>query len=648
MISKSLLADAFIVLSCSSAGSKLVAGFSRASITSTVHKVKHLSYCDRMVVCMTSSNNDKIADNDSWDSEEDYQEFNASIDGPPPESDVDWNFLGPDGKLGIDIGKDLMNLTPEEAADLKREGAEVIERAFASKFQEIEKLQQTLQKDFEDSKKSMLDASDLRASLETDRLMNKIDELTNNFLKKSEQSRVSTKLAAAADQNMAGRGLEFGSWGTDTSGREVVTLGEKGSSFYIEETLGDNLPGSNTANKILVIVDESKSKEDAKLAAHLVALFDEVSNTYCETVTPFRVPTGGGENCKVALIFSSCISDRSDFESLLDRLLKRTVSTFPPTDLVLVSSLGTERTNKMPYSMQNLLGGKLDKKREIEEAIVSRSRMGLFGGVKPLDYTVVKFGELKQSNLGSKNKGEPQEASHKVDVAFGDALDGSIEFDDAAQVLFQSIVLQKPARNCTFSAVADGVAGTTETPMSQDAWDDIFIRLDGPELYRIEINKAGVVDSNYKLLCEYLYGWAKLFEEEDGKKMGLSTPVTVTKSESTPWSVKIDFKATRTGASYKSSKEEKDLEMERKKYIKPSNDQKKSSDEEGEEKKPMKKDAKEGGVEVLVELEPVLRVRAKRCNMGYETIVKEMSEEIILKKLRDAIKFWLEKEIKPL
>lgn len=207
---------------------------------------------------MASSNDDKISDNDSWDSEEDYQEFNASLDGPPPESDVDWNFLGPDGKLGIDIGKDLMNLTPEEAADLKREGTEVIERAFASKFQEIEKLQQTLQKDFEDSKKSMLDASDLRASLETDRLMNKIDQLTNNFLKKSEQSRVSTKLAAAADQNMAGRGLEFGSWGTDNSGREVVTLGEKGASFYIEETLGNNLPGSNTANKILVIVDETK------------------------------------------------------------------------------------------------------------------------------------------------------------------------------------------------------------------------------------------------------------------------------------------------------------------------------------------------------------------------------------------------------
>jgi hypothetical protein len=43
----------------------------------------------------------------------------------------------------------------------------------------------------------------------------------------------------------------------------------------------------------------------------------------------------------------------------------------PPTQLVCVSTLGMERTNKMPYSLQNVLGGKLDKKRQVEEAIVN-------------------------------------------------------------------------------------------------------------------------------------------------------------------------------------------------------------------------------------------------------------------------------------
>jgi hypothetical protein len=55
--------------------------------------------------------------------------------------------------------------------------------------------------------------------------------------------------------------FDFVHWprrGTDSSGREVVTLGEKGSSFYIEETVGDALPSSNTPTKILLVVDESK------------------------------------------------------------------------------------------------------------------------------------------------------------------------------------------------------------------------------------------------------------------------------------------------------------------------------------------------------------------------------------------------------
>jgi len=54
--------------------------------------------------------------------------------GASEEGGVEWDFLGPDKKLGIDIGKELMNLTKEEASDLRREGTEIIERAFASKF----------------------------------------------------------------------------------------------------------------------------------------------------------------------------------------------------------------------------------------------------------------------------------------------------------------------------------------------------------------------------------------------------------------------------------------------------------------------------------------------------------------------------------
>lgn len=342
----------------------------------------------------------------------------------------------------------------------------------------------------------------------------------------------------------------------------------------------------------------------------------------------------------MAILFSSCISDRSDLERLLDRILKRTVSSSPPTHLVLVSSLGTSRTNKLPYSMQNLLGRKLDKKREMEEALISRSRMGLSGGITPLDYTIVKLGELK---FDSKKQASNNDiAFTPVHIAYGDALDGSIEVDDAVNVLYQSIVLQRAARNCTFSAVSES---STTVPVrdqstSQEMWDDLFLRLDGPELLRMEISKPGDANNNYKLLCEYILGWARLFEENNGKEMGLSTPVSVIPSKDSINRVQLEFKATKTGASYKTSKEEKAMEAERKKYVKPS-DGSSSNKLEGEGSKTKVK--KEGGVEIVVDLYPVLRVRAKRCNMAYDTVIKEMSEEIILKKLRDAIKFWEQK-----
>jgi hypothetical protein len=288
--------------------------------------------------------------------------------------------------------------------------------------------------------------------------------------------------------------------------------------------------------------------------------------------------------------------------------------------------------------MQNLLGRKLDKKREMEEALISRSRLGLSGAFTPLDYTVVKLGELK---FGSKTQVSNEIASTPVHIAYGDSLDGTIEVDDAVNVLYQSIALQKAARNCTFSAVSESAATVPmgDLATSQEMWDDLFLRLDGPELLRIEINKPGTAGDNYKLLCEYILGWAQLFEENNGKEMGLSTPVAVIPSKHSLGSVQLEFKATNTGAAYKSSKEEKVMEAERKKYIKPS-DGSNSNKLEGEGSKVKVK--KEGGVEVLVDLYPVLRVRAKRCNMAYDTVVKEMSEEIILKKLRDAIKFWVQ------
>jgi len=230
----------------------------RLTSSDTARKDISTSIVNRRAWILSLSSSSK--DIDSWDSEEDYAEFNKNLDGPA-DDDFELNFLSQKGKLGIDIGKEMgiSKLSPEEAAELKREASEAIESAFSSQLQELDKLRQNMKKDFEDSRQAMNAASDLRASREAEQLLNKIDAMTGDFLRETKRSRDSTKLAATADHNMVGRGLEFGSWGTDDSGREVVTLGDTGSSFYIEESL-DDIPAGDRAShsKILVVVDESK------------------------------------------------------------------------------------------------------------------------------------------------------------------------------------------------------------------------------------------------------------------------------------------------------------------------------------------------------------------------------------------------------
>ena len=148
------------------------------------------------------------------------------------------------------------------------------------------------------------------------------------------------------------------------------------------------------------------------------------SDINIETYSPASNIPMGGNNAQTALIFASSLNDRSSLENLLGRVLKRTAPVaggaagMPPSHVVIVSSLGTERTNKMPYSMQNMFTGKLDKLREIEQSIVAISRGRSEGGKKPLDYTIVKFGEV------SNDDGDGSEIT--VNIRPGDILDGEI------------------------------------------------------------------------------------------------------------------------------------------------------------------------------------------------------------------------------
>lgn len=170
-----------------------------------------------------NSNDEDVDDDpDAWDSPEDYEDFGMDATSESKDSQQD-GFSTPN--LGIDIGSQLNPLTEAEAAELRAEGAQAIEDAFASRLGEIEDLKASVRKDFERSREALSYASDLRAKEETDKLMSKIDKLSGDFLASNEELRMGTKAAADADQRMGakGVGLEVGSWGVDSFGRVVVT-----------------------------------------------------------------------------------------------------------------------------------------------------------------------------------------------------------------------------------------------------------------------------------------------------------------------------------------------------------------------------------------------------------------------------------------
>jgi hypothetical protein len=133
----------------------------------------------------------------------------------------------------------------------------------------------------------------------------------------------------------------------------------------------------------------------------------------------------------------------------------------------------------------------------------------------------------------------------------------------------------------------------------------------------------------FEALSEYIRLWAALFEDEEKKRMGLTTPVkvfpSITSSDTTTSSsVRIVFQKTKTGDNYNQGSKSSERE----------------TNDDGPKKK--KKPKLEGGVEVLVEAFDGgnMIVRARRTEFDEDTLIKEMSEETILKELKKAMGVW--------
>lgn len=236
--------------------------------------------------------NEKDNEDESWNSPEDYE--NSSSSSTSSSSSIS-SKRSP--SLGINI--ELEPLTPQQAESLKSEATKKINEAFDGRLKEIEKMKQTIQSDFEQSKKTLRYASDLRAQEETEKLMNKIDRISSGFLEKNEELRTGTKLAAKADRINAreGKGLEVGSWGSIGGmnvgmgvGMElrggsgllgsVGSLGQFGA--VTEQNEEEGMVSQDIENRIMVICDDkqvrtsnTKGRSFAQLTAtlSLFALF---------------------------------------------------------------------------------------------------------------------------------------------------------------------------------------------------------------------------------------------------------------------------------------------------------------------------------------------------------------------------------------
>jgi hypothetical protein len=268
--------------------------------------------------------------------------------------------------------------------------------------------------------------------------------------------------------------------------------------------------------------------------------------------------------------------------------------------------------------MQNLLGGKLDKRRQMEEAVINVVNQRFDPPF--CDYTICKLGELKPS------------VSAEFGLKPGDSLDGDLETEAAVQVLQQAIALQLTARNATLSVVG----GSAGMPSSQDEWDEAFVAMAGPEVWRQEL--VGTTPDQLGRLIEYLHEWANLPESSKA----LTTPIrVVTNGPTGPTAGVVEqsvmqflFLPTATGSRYVSRDEERSREQENRS----------GGASGGSIPTASSKTKKEGGLEFLIEVtrDDKVRVRARRCNYAPGVILKEMTEETILARIKKVVTYWNE------
>ncbi|GMH62530.1 hypothetical protein TrRE_jg1683 [Triparma retinervis] len=151
--------------------------------------------------------------------------------------------------------------------------------------------------------------------------------------------------------------------------------------------------------------------------------------------------------------------------------------------VVILSNLGTERTGKFPWNMQNGLGGALAKNGEGEQVLVEHFRKACKGNVPPVGTFVIKTGEGdvdEEAKSGGVLGGEGED---RASLLVGDMGKGGCD-GKTLEMVVDNIAQERGGGlgNVTASVFGwSGGGGEREVKM-------LLEKLEGPEVSRIVID----------------------------------------------------------------------------------------------------------------------------------------------------------------
>ena len=272
------------------------------------------------------------------------------------------------------------------------------------------------------------------------------------------------------------------------------------------------------------------------------------------------------------------------------------------TRLVYLSVHGVERVDRMPYAMANVFG-QLDKLRAAEQEVQLRALKRLPA------VSVVRVGALQD---------DASDASALCELAPGDALQGGAPASAVASVLVEALT-RAEAVNASFSLGPFTPPPPSGEPASASAdvhWQDEFLRLCGPEIYRRPLSGVSVERAK-----EWLRLWARDFLK-DGQR--LTTPVEI---ENVADGVMLRF-LQPGGVGY-------DLDFDR---VETSEERFVASKAASREGRAKSRGSPDGALLVVAEGQPYARVRVARAEMAEGVVPKEMSEQEVLERLERGLR----------